>query len=344
LLAIVSVGDRLVGKAMSLFKPKNSKNWYFSVQVDGRQVRRSTGTMVWKEAVAISAAKMADLEENRSQIDSKLFSLTEVYLSMASGGFRGQAAIVRRWRQALGDVDIRNITRRQIEQHVKTLTLENGKPASPATKNRHLSVIKAILQQAVAWGEIKENPARGIRKEKEQERMRYLKRNELDYFLQKAPTIGTFQPLLRVAVETGMRRGELQNLIWSDVDFGIRVILVRHSKNKRTRIVPMTDNAEMALRQIAWGAHSTAKVFPDMRDAKLRACWLKTIKATGQEDLRFHDLRHTFAVLQRQAGVDLQTLQEIMGHRSIVVTCRYSKFRAEDWMEQTRELMNRATA
>jgi integrase len=136
--------------------------------------------------------------------------------------------------------------------------------------------------------------------------------------------------LVAVALHTGLRQSEQFHLRWENVDFHAGVITVPRSKHGEARCIPMNDTARETLR----GQTSRLKspyVFPSETgetplDARnfVRRVFLPALKEAKIEGLRWHDLRHTFASRLTMAGVDLRTVQELMGHKTTAMTLRYA--------------------
>jgi integrase len=118
-----------------------------------------------------------------------------------------------------------------------------------------------------------------------------------------------------------MRRGEILNLRWDDVYFKEGYIIVRDSKNYESRIItlhPVLKNVLLSLK----GNSRSEYVFEGRKTIK--RAWENALRKSGIAHCRFHDLRHTFATRLVMNGVDLVTLQELMGHKDINMTKRYS--------------------
>ncbi len=140
------------------------------------------------------------------------------------------------------------------------------------------------------------------------------------------------QPLTLVALNTGLRRGELFSLIWRDVDLAGKVLTVQGSsaKSGQTRRVPL--NAEAVEVLTAWrkqaADHSAgAYVFPGEEGARLNNVnrgWRTACKFAGLTDFRFHDCRHHFASRLVQSGTDLNVVRELLGHADLTMTLRYA--------------------
>ncbi|MFC1491143.1 site-specific integrase [Nitrospinota bacterium] len=123
-----------------------------------------------------------------------------------------------------------------------------------------------------------------------------------------------------------MRRGELFNLQWRDIDFRKRLVRVADSKNGESREIPMNRTLEDTLKRIPWRL-DLVFVFPGRTGRGLtnvRKRFMRALETAQIEDFRFHDLRHTFASRLVIRGVDLTTVKELMGHKSIEMTLRYA--------------------
>jgi integrase len=136
------------------------------------------------------------------------------------------------------------------------------------------------------------------------------------------------EPVVTMAIYTGMRRGELLKLCRSHVDFGLNLINVTKTKTGKDRTVPMDDSVRETLSRLCEGLTDDDYVFMNsktglnLRDVKHgfgSAC-----REAGINNLTFHDLRHTFGTRLADAGVDIVKIAELMGHQSIQTTRRYT--------------------
>jgi integrase len=138
------------------------------------------------------------------------------------------------------------------------------------------------------------------------------------------------KPLVLLAINTGLRRGELFSLRWADVNLSAKVVTVvaASAKSGSKRHIPL--NAEALATLEAWRERAKSTdglVFPSIDGARLNninKSWAGVIKIAGLENFKFHDLRHTFASKLVQAGVDLNTVRELLGHSEIATTLIYS--------------------
>jgi integrase len=154
------------------------------------------------------------------------------------------------------------------------------------------------------------------------------------------PDYGTYpdhiEPITLTALNTGLRRGELFGLQWGVVDLTAQRLTVRGASAKTgvTRHVPLNREVVEVLR--AWRTCTPdaedAYVFPGPQGERmttLKTAWLKVAKAAKLKDFTFHDLRHTFASKLVMAGVDLNTVRELLGHSDIKMTLRYAHLAPE---------------
>jgi integrase len=135
-------------------------------------------------------------------------------------------------------------------------------------------------------------------------------------------------PLTLLALNTGCRRGELFGLTWADVEGGAVTIHGTSSKSGQTRHIPMNREARQIIR--TWrpvDAKPGAHVFANGGKEGLttiKTAWAPLLKRASIEAFRFHDLRHTFASNLVMAGVDLNTVRELLGHADLKMTLRYA--------------------
>ncbi|MCX5657771.1 MAG: site-specific integrase, partial [Candidatus Omnitrophica bacterium] len=213
------------------------------------------------------------------------------------------------------------ITPMLVEQY-KT---ERIKQVSPATNNREVACLKCILNKAVEWGKLKDNPIKKVKLFRENnKRLRYLEKEEIIRLL--ANCNRHLRSMVVVALNTGMRKGEILGLKWHDVDFRQGIIYLLDTKNGEKREIPMNEQAKTALIRVR--KHPDSPHIFCKGDGKpfgnVRKSFYTALKKSGIIDFRFHDLRHTFASQLVMSGVDLNTVRELMGHKSLEMTLRYS--------------------
>ena len=135
--------------------------------------------------------------------------------------------------------------------------------------------------------------------------------------------------MINVALHTGLRRGELFALKWNTVDFNTALITIPRTKSGETRRVPMNGSVAETLRNLP-GRMRNEYVFTSKAGTPLNPqnfinrVFGPALRRGGISYFRWHDLRHTFASRLVMAGVDLRTVQELLGHKTIAMTLRYS--------------------
>jgi integrase len=202
------------------------------------------------------------------------------------------------------------------------------KPTSPATVNREFAFLKHVFTIAVRDGKTDTNPVAKLKMLREPSgRTRYLSDEEETALLEALPSDEDRQRVTML-LHTGFRRGELLGLRWRDIDFKAGVLTIPKSKNGDARHVPMTSTVRAILSRRARPLDAATLVFPNTEGTRdLR--WAKktvpaALRAARIEDFRFHDLRHTFASRLAMESVDLMTIRDLMGHKTMTMTLRYS--------------------
>ena len=208
--------------------------------------------------------------------------------------------------------------------------LDLAESLAPATVNLHLCLLRAILRYGVRSGQL---PAAAIPQidslKTNNKLVRYLTEDEEIRLLSALPM--HLRPLVALATHTGMRKGELLNLRWSDVDLVSGTITVREAKSGEGRRLPLSETASQAIRglKVAQGPSSQndSHVFRAPLGGalmNLNRDWYRALRQCSLANFRFHDLRHTFASRLVMSGVDLYRVQTLMGHKTPAVTLRYA--------------------
>lgn len=295
--------------------------------------------------------------------------LTQVYAPWVKTHHNDGDATIKRLKTnffpILGKKKLADITLWQIEKW-RSERLREG--IKPATVNRDISPLKAALTRAVDWGLIENNPLSRIKPQKVDSHgvIRYLAddeeerlRDALDYReerlrlerdsanawrkirgytllpdLRKLPFADYLKPMVILDLHTGLRRGELFNLKWEDVDLNHAMLTVKGAgaKSGQTRHIPLNAEALDTLSRWKTQSKDSELVFPGKggkRFNNVDSSWEKLMKDANITDFRFHDLRHTFASRLVMAGVDLNTVRELLGHSDIKMTLRYAHLAPE---------------
>lgn len=208
------------------------------------------------------------------------------------------------------------ITPMQIEEY-RSLRLKKVKGI---TTNRELALLKGMFTKAIDSGLVVTNPVKKVKfiSESDCQRERILTQDEERRLMDAA--VSHLRPFLAIALNTGMRRGEILNLRWPQVDFRSRLVHVIKTKRAKNRIVPMNKTLYETLKALRAEAPGSDKVYPWKH---VQNAYEKARAGAKLDGLRLHDLRHTFATRLIQAGVDVFTVQRILGHSTITMTMRY---------------------
>jgi integrase len=201
----------------------------------------------------------------------------------------------------------------------------------PSTVRRELALIQRVLQIGIdEWrAALKDNPAARITKPKQSNtRERRLLEGEFNTLIKacRQGKIHWIEPLIHLAITTGMRRGELLFIEWNDVNFEKQIIKLRTSKNGYPRDIPLSSEA---LRVLKCWAHADPHVFPVSANA-VRLAWERVRTRANICDLRFHDLRHEAISRFFELGLSMPEVALISGHRDYRMLLRYTHLRAEN--------------
>ena len=305
-------------------------NWYIDYYVNGRRKRERVGssrklaeTVLEKRKVAIAEGRFLDIKK---ELKIKFADFANEYLEIYA------KPNIRSWKSDLhnfnciksffGELCLQEITPLLIEK----FKIERVKKVKPATVNRALARLKSMFNRAIDWGKFNgANPVKSVKFFLEDnKRTRYLEQEEVVKFLKYC--VGNIKPIAIVALNTGMRKSEILNLKWNDIDFKRGIIYLLRTKNNEKREIPMNDAVITALIKVKKNPESqyifcgkNGKPFQNIRKSFFTA-----LKNAGIINFRFHDLRHTFASQLVMSGVDLNTVRELLGHKSLEMTLRYS--------------------
>lgn len=226
----------------------------------------------------------------------------------------------------LGKKRLCDITRKDVE----TFVSEVRNSHSPATANRHLSLLSAIFRRAMVWERADRNPCAGIPRYREDNiQQRFLSPAEIGRMLKAMASCPNKVAVaaIQFLLFTGVRRKEALTARWENVDLAQRLWYVPHTKGGRARYVQLNEGAVTVLQGLA-GPERSPWVFAGKDPSKpmndpRKTLW-SVLSAAGIEKIRIHDLRHTFASLAVNAGQSLYTVQHLLGHASPQMTMRYS--------------------
>jgi len=275
-------------------------------------------------------------------------TLADEYMQWWPGKDHDRFRLVLWWEKQLGDILISEIAPELIRESLKV-----KKSKAPATYNKYLAVLSSILDYATLQQEeadmseqyISENPCKHVRSLKvDNKRIRYLSDDEKPRLLKSARAIGgKFYLKVLMALTTGMRKGELEKLHWSDIDYERGLALLSDTKNGTSRHTPIPDvimGEIKKYREIGNGLLFPSTTNPDTPyDYKKQ--WANCLKAAAIKDFRWHDMRHDTASTLARDGRTLKEIAEILGHKSLVSTDRYTHLCTEHKSQVLNDTMNK---
>ena len=249
----------------------------------------------------------------------------------------------------------------------------------PATVNRDITTLKAALSKAVDWEVIDKNPLIKLKRIKTDNKgkVRYLTTEEENRLrvalsareenikqerasanewriqrgyelypdLRSAIFIDHLKPLVILAINTGMRRGELFNLKWESISLGKASLTIEgaNAKSGKTRHIPLNKEAMQVLKDwLGDNKNPAGLVFPSKNGTPLdnvKNSWRNLLQDAKIKDFRWHDMRHHFASKLVMAGVDLNTVRELLGHSDYTMTLRYAHLAPEHKKEAVERLV-----
>ncbi len=335
--------------------------WYVDYKFKGRRYRKRVGTSKRMAEAALKDIEIKIIKDELgfSKTDIKIESLIEKFLEYNRTNHRASTtkrykAVTDHFRRFLTEKrkDILMISqlspeviegyktfRRDewVNPNGKNVRTDNSRKGARArTVNIELEGIKTMLNLAIKWDYLKDNPMKHVKplKVDDKKSLRFLTAEECNLFLEACPK--DLFPVYFTFISTGMRKAELEYLCWKDIDLPRRKIYIRRKPNWQPktgeREIPISDDLFQILtdhKKINRKATKDAYVFHIVESDKshnmLRNELIKIAKNAGIEDFtKVHTLRHTFASHLVMQGVDLPTVQRLMGHASVETTMIYA--------------------
>ncbi len=352
------------GRARGVFeRPSGSGVWWVRYTDENRHLHREK---VGPKGLAVKVyqKRKNEIQERRffperiGRRDVLLADMIDDYLERNRGRLRWfdhYERFAATWKAALHGKTLREILPGDVERYIAKRRTDHPskgrhpkKLLAPATINRELGFLRHVFNVAIEDGKVDRNPVRPKMFSRENnQRVRFLSEKE-ETELRTA--IGEAEwPVVAVAINTGLRQAEQFHLQWEHVDFNVGILTIPRSKHGETRRVPMNDTVREILRSRPSRLKS-AYVFPSATGETpidthnyMRRVFMPALEAAGIEGFRWHDLRHTFASRLVMKGVDLRTVQELLGHKTLVMTQRYSHLSPEHQLNAVQRLVSKPT-
>lgn len=317
---------------------KRGKNYYILYHYQGRRIREKVGPD-YNDALDAFYSRKGDIARGKFDLHkvypSPLFEdFAQKYLEWAKLNHRSYQTMdqsrSKRLLRFFKGKRLHEITTWLIDKYKS----ERIREVSPSTLNRELSVLSSMFSRAIKWEVLKDHPMKGGKVQKlreESQKERILEEEEEEALL--ANSSGWLKDMIMHALDSGMRLSELTHLKWEDVDLTHQFLTVRNTKSGKDRKIPLTTRVITVLRKRMDTKEDSGYVFPHGQGNQLwrvRSAFVRLLKRTNLNGLRFHDLRHTFATRLVTGGADLSTVQKLLGHQDIRMTQRYSHPSSED--------------
>jgi integrase len=337
-----------------MFLSKHATGYYYVWYRDDNKKKHKVSTRTRLKVEAIKFFQSFRREEHERLQKAKqilLSSFFKDYLQYVQSNLARRTWIIHRntcnrFVAMFGDIPLMSVTARHFDLYkshrlnmLKRPNSKNPQLIRPITVNIDLRTLQTIFNTAVRWDLILKNPFVGSRPAFTPQQSPVFCTKEDVQKLMATVSERWLKDIIVLAVLTGMRRGEIVNLRWKDVNMDNRTLKIESnpsfkSKQGRRRVIPLNDTAYYLL-QSRFGKSTSEYVFT-LNGKKIFDEWIthafkKAVIAAKLEDSRihFHSLRHTFASWLVQDGVSLYEVQKLLGHSSTRVTEVYSHLQPE---------------
>jgi len=326
---------------MRIYKRKGSPNWWASWNdQNGRRHRKSTGTEDKELAQALAAKWRQEsfMERHFEVIPETPFrdALLRYAEERQRENPRSYEHMLKYCLQRLLDRYGDDMLTEINAATIRDFATERRKSVKPATVHRDLSVLRAILNRTHQEGLLAMVPPFPTVKQPPG-RCRWLTLNEEGRLIGAAAN--HLCPVIIFALDTGGRRTEVLGLDWRHVDLDNNRVVFVKTKNGEDRYVRLTDRARSVLERLEPKESGPVFTFRGKAIRNVDTSFDRARVMAGLEDVRFHDLRHTFASRLVQKGVPLYEVMQLTGHKSLAMVQRYAHL-APDFQERAIDALN----
>jgi len=313
---------------------KRGKVWWIDYYDQGRRVRERVEASSKKVAQQALAARKGEIVQGRFELrkvrpGAFFKDFSEAYLEYSKANKRSwkrDRTSLRALYRHFENLRLNDIT----PWHIEKYKLKRKKEVSEASVNRELACLKHLFSMAIKWNKATVNPVKEVKLFRERnQRLRYLTIDEEKRLLDECNEY--LRPIVITALHTGMRKSEILNLRWNQVDFERECVVVVYAKNDEVREIPMSATLTDCLTHVKVLSKGEY-VFSRQEEEppkSIRTAFENAVKRAELGDFHFHDIRHAFASRLIMSGVDLLTVKELLGHKTITMTMRYSHLSQE---------------
>lgn len=310
-----------------IYKNKRDNCWWVDYVREGKRTRRKVGPS--RDQAQWILNKILVDKANREYLGIKKIDFSEFaakYLDNTMSD--NKPSTVRRKKISVRHL-IAHFSGKNLDE-VTPLAIEEYKRARLAagtkngTFNRERACLHHIFRKAMDWEYAQTNPVAKVRPLVENnEIVRYLSEGEYSALMDAAPS--WLKDIIVTAIVTLLRKSEIQNLKWTDIDLKQRLMRVVNPKSNRDQYVAISPSLSDRLGRLKINSASDY-VFPGRdggRNNNIDKPFKKALQKAGIKDFRFHDLRHTGASYLAMAGIGLKEIQSCLRHKYISTTMRY---------------------
>lgn len=302
--------------------------------LDGKQKWESSRSTKKRDAVALRAKRLLEVREGKQPELKRIPNITlkdfaEEYLVWAKThikSYRARKGFVKQLTNDLGNILLNKFSIKLVEQW-QNERIERGN--KPATVDSLLAVLKHMFTKAYERQKVSYYARNQVKKVKlykpDNRRSRYLSEEECHRLIDACDD--HLRPIVITALHTGMRKSEILSLTWDRVDLHNKVIEVINTKNNESRVIPIGAFLYQTLTDLRTRI-DVDYVFHDKNGRSyqdVKKSFASALKRAKITNFRFHDLRHTFASHLVMAGVDIVTVQKLLGHKTLTMTLRYAQ-------------------
>jgi integrase len=293
--------------------------WIRYAGLNGRIIFETTHSDKFRDAESLLIKRKQTIREGKvpeSAKKIKNYSFKELaseYVKWSSSqrSYKSKKYFIDQLVERFGNIPLRDFNTRLVEQY-QTERIQKGN--KPATINRHTACIKHMFTKAIQWDMVEEYVHQKVKQVKQLEernkRLRYLSEDESEKLIENCDP--HLKPIVVMALHTGMRKSE---------------ILLADTKNNEPRQIAVNKTLKAELDKLPQKIDG-GYIFYDPRTDKpyrdIKKSFATALKNAGIKDFHFHDLRHTFASHLVMKGVDILTVKELLGHKTLAMTLRYA--------------------
>lgn len=303
---------------------------YFIDSISGK--RRKVSTHVRMKRDAITFLRSFEQENLQKPVTMTLSQFTADFLQFAEktyarGTYKMYKEILGKFQKFTGDLSLTQIGSR----HVDMFMAERLKLIKPVSANIEFRCVKAALNTAVRWNLLQLNPFKKYKAPRPEDKSpRFFSKEDFQKLMLAIPELW-LKNVVWFALFTGMRRSEIINLKWENIDFDRRSIAVQSNATFKTkagkrRVLPISDGALVLLKSIL--KQPDNEYIFTLYGKQIKPQWLTHrfkhyCKKAELNELHFHHLRTSFASWLVMSGVEIFSVSKLLGHSSVLITAKH---------------------